>query len=172
MNKVVQKDKSVRIGFKNWFWWSIFLKSVQDFPKTCISALGQMHLFQKFTYSPIFLYRLAWRNGSIGIWKAAHFTAALRRNLRTSSPPFTAPRWRIFWTTTPCFCTGAAETSSADTGRQKAGTVSNLPTTQRSAGQASAAGKPDKRPSVRSAFAIWWKNLVPIFHLCFACEVW
>jgi transcriptional regulator with XRE-family HTH domain len=29
-----------------------------------------------------------------------------------------------------------------------------------------------KRPSVRSAFAIWWKTLVPIFHLCFACEVW
>ena len=50
----------------------------------------------------------------------------------------------------------------------KAGTVSNLPTTQRSAGQASAAGKTDKRPSVRSAFAIWWKTLVPIFHLCFA----
>ena len=66
----------------------------------------------------------------------------------------------------------AVDTSSADTGRQKAGTVSNLPTTQRSAGQASAAGKTDKRPSVRSAFAIWWKTLVPIFHLCFACEVW
>ena len=43
---------------------------------------------------------------------------------------------------------------------------------QRSAGQASAAGKVDKRPSVRSAFPIWWKTLVPIFHLCFACEVW
>lgn len=71
-----------------------------------------------------------------------------------------------------CFCTGAAETSSADTGRQKAGAVSSLPTMQRSAGQASAAGKVDKRPSVRSAFAIWWKTLVPIFHLCFACEVW
>ena len=39
-------------------------------------------------------------------------------------------------------------------------------------GQASAAGKTDKRPSVRGAFAIWWKTLVPIFHLCFACEVW
>ena len=48
----------------------------------------------------------AWRNGSIGIWKAAHFTAASRPNLRTSSPPFTVSRWRIFWTTTPCFCTG------------------------------------------------------------------
>ena len=95
-----------------------------------------------------------------------------RRSLRTSSPPFTASRWRIFWTTTPCFCTGAEETSSADTGRQKAGTVSSLPTMQRSAGQASAAGRVDKRPSVRSAFAIWWKTLVPIFHLCFACEVW
>ena len=71
-----------------------------------------------------------------------------------------------------CFCTGAEEPSSADTGRQKAGTVSSLPTTQRSAGQASAAGKVDKRPSVRSAFAIWWKTFVPIFHLCFACEVW
>ena len=35
---------------------------------------------------------------------------------------------------------------------------------------ASAAGKVDKRPSVRSAFAIWWKNLVPIFHLCCVCE--
>ena len=114
----------------------------------------------------------AWRNDSIGIWKAAHFTTALRRNLRTSSPPFTASRRRTFWTTTPCFCTGAAETSSADTGRQKAGAVSSLPTMQRSAGQASAAGKTDKRPSVRSAFAIWWKTLVPIFHLCFACEVW
>ena len=67
----------------------------------------------------------AWRNGSIGIWKAAHFTAALRRNLRTSSPPFTASRWKTFWTTTPCSCTGAAETSSADTGSQKAGTVSS-----------------------------------------------
>ena len=55
---------------------------------------------------------------------------------------------------------------------EKAGTVSSLPTMQRSAGQASAAGKVDKRPSVRSAFAIWWKTLVPIFHLCFACEVW
>lgn len=54
----------------------------------------------------------------------------------------------------------------------KAGAVSCLPTMQRSAGQASAAGKVDKRPSVRSAFAIWWKTLVPIFHLCFACEVW
>ena len=73
----------------------------------------------------------AWRNGSIGIWKAAHFTAASRPNLRTSSPPFTASRWRIFWTTTPCFCTGAEETSSADTGRQKAGTVSSLPTMPR-----------------------------------------
>ena len=59
-----------------------------------------------------------------------------------------------------------------NTARSKAGTVSNLPATQRSAGQASAAGKTDKRPSVRSAFAIWWKTLVPIFHLCFACEVW
>ena len=55
---------------------------------------------------------------------------------------------------------------------QKAGAVSSLPTMRRSAGQASAAGKTDKRPSVRSAFAIWWKTLVPIFHLCFACEVW
>ena len=91
---------------------------------------------------------------------------------RASSPPFTASRWRTFWTTTPCFSTGAAETSSADTGSQKAGTVSSLPTMQRSAGQASAAGRVDKRPSVRSAFAIWWKTLVPIFHLCFACEVW
>ena len=112
------------------------------------------------------------QNGFSGLRKAAHFTAALRRNLRTSSPPFTVSRWRIFWTTTPCFCTGAEEPSSADTGRQKAGTVSSLPTVQRSAGQASAAGKADKRPSVRSAFAIWWKTLVPIFHLCFACEVW
>ena len=43
----------------------------------------------------------AWRNGSIGIWKAAHFTAASRRSWRTSSPPFTASRWRTFWTTTP-----------------------------------------------------------------------
>ena len=51
-------------------------------------------------------------------------------------------------------------------------TVSSLPTMQRSAGQASAAWKAGKRPSVRSAFAIWWKTLVPIFHLCFACEVW
>ena len=67
---------------------------------------------------------------------------------------------------------GGAFPSSADTGRQKAGTVSSLPTMQRSAGQASAAGRVDKRPSVRSAFAIWWKTLVPIFHLCFACEVW
>ena len=56
--------------------------------------------------------------------------------------------------------------------RQKAGAVSSLPTMQRSAGQASAAGRVDKRPSVRSAFAIWWKTLVPIFHLCCACEVW
>lgn len=70
------------------------------------------------------------------------------------------------------FLHGAAETSSADTGRQKAGTVSSLPTMQRSAGQASATGKVDKRSSVKSAFAIWWKTLVPIFHLCFACEVW
>ena len=77
----------------------------------------------------------AWRNGSIRIWKAAHFTAASRPNLRTSSPPFTASRWRIFWTTTPCFCTGAAETSSTDTGRQKAGAVSSLPTCK---------GQPDK----------------------------
>ena len=105
----------------------------------------------------------AWRNGSIRIWKAAHFAAASRPNLRTSSPPFTVSRWRTFWTTTPCFCTGAAEPSSADTGRQKAGIASNLPATQRSAGQTSAAGKTDKRPSVRSAFAIWWKTLVPIF---------
>ena len=33
---------------------------------------------------------------------------------------------------------------------------------QRSAGQASAAGKTDKRPSVRGAFAFWWKTLIPI----------
>ena len=99
-------------------------------------------------------------------------SGAFHRSLRTSSPPFTASQWRIFWTTTPCFCTGAEEPFSADTGRQKAGTVSNLPTTQRSAGQASAAGRPDRKPSVRGAFAIWWKTLVPIFHLCFACEVW
>ena len=66
----------------------------------------------------------------------------------------------------------AVDTSSADTGRQKAGAVSSLPTMQRSAGQESAAGKVDKRPSVRSAFAIWWIPLVPIFHPCFACEVW
>ena len=112
------------------------------------------------------------QNGFSGLRKAAHFTAALRRNLRTSSPPFTVSRWRTFWTTTPCFCTGAEEPSSADTGRQKAGAVSSLPTMQRSAGQASAAGKVDKRPSVRSAFAIWWKTLVPIFFLCCACEVW
>ena len=84
---------------------------------------------------------------------------------RASSPPFTASRWRTFWTTTPCFSTGAAETSSADTGSQKAGTVSSLPTTQRSAGQASAAGKTDKRPSVRGTFAFWWKTLIPIFLL-------
>ena len=71
-----------------------------------------------------------------------------------------------------CFCTGAAETSSADTGRQKAGAVSSLPTMPRSAGQVFAAGKTDKRPSVRGAFAFWWKTLIPIFHLCFACEVW
>ena len=67
---------------------------------------------------------------------------------------------------------GAAEFFSGNTARSKAGTVSSLPTMQRSAGQASAAGRVDKRPSVRSAFAIWWKTLVPIFHLCFACEVW
>ena len=109
-----------------------------------------------------------WRS----IWKSVHFTAASRRIWRTSSPPFTASRWRTFWTTTPCFCTGATETFSADTGRQRAGTVSSFPTTQRSAEQASAAGKADKRPSVRSAFPIWWKTLVPIFHPCFACEVW
>lgn len=70
------------------------------------------------------------------------------------------------------FRTGAAETSSADTGRQRDGTVSSLPTMQRSVGQASAAGKVDKRPSVRSAFAIWWKTLVPIFHPRFTCAVW
>ena len=72
----------------------------------------------------------------------------------------------------PVSAPGRRSCSAADTGKQKAGTVSSLPTTQRSAGQASAAGKVDKRPSVRSAFAIWWKTLVPIFHLCFACEVW
>ena len=44
---------------------------------------------------------------------------------------FAASRWRTFWTTTPCFSTGAVETSSADTGRQKAGTVSSLPTMPR-----------------------------------------
>ena len=114
----------------------------------------------------------AWKNGSIGIWKAAHFTAALRRNLRTSSPPFSASQWRTFWTTTPCFCTGAAETSSADTGKQKAGAVSSLPTMQRSAGQASAAGKADKRPSAKSVSGFWPKILGPIFFLCCACEVW
>ena len=71
------------------------------------------------------------QNGFSGLRKAAHFTAALRRNLRTSSPPFTVSRWRIFWTTTPCFCTGTEEPSSADTGRQKAGAVSSLPTMPR-----------------------------------------
>ena len=99
-------------------------------------------------------------------------SGAFHRSLRTSSPPFTASRWRIFWTTTPCFCTGAEEPSSADTGRQKAGTVSSLPTTQRSAGQASAAGKTDKRPSAKSVSGFWPKILGPIFHLYFACEVW
>ena len=46
------------------------------------------------------------RNGYTGIWKAAHFTAASRRSWRTSSPPFTVSRWRIFWTTTPVSAPG------------------------------------------------------------------
>ena len=66
----------------------------------------------------------------------------------------------------------AVDTSSADTGRQKAGTVSSLPTMQRSAGQASAAGRPDRKPSAKSVSGFWPKILGPIFFLCCACEVW
>lgn len=107
---------------------------------------------------------------TIAALKPGSFVAPSPSNWRTSSPPFTVSRWRIFWTTTPCFCTGAEEPSSADTGRQKAGTVSNLPTTQRSAGQASAAGKTDKRPSVRSALICWSRTLGTILLLCCICE--
>ena len=171
MNKVVQKDSlsgSVsKIGFGDPFFsraFKIFRKPVFRPSVRCIS----------FKNSPIlrFLYRWAWRNGSTKTLKAAISAGASPRRLRTSWLPSIPSRSKTFWMTTPCFSTGAVEISSADTGRQKAGTVSSLPTTQRSAGQASAAGKVDKRPSVRSAFAIWWKTLVPIFHLCFACEVW
>lgn len=66
----------------------------------------------------------------------------------------------------------AAEPSSADTGKQKAGAVSSLPTMQRSAGQASAAGRPDRKPSAKSVSGFWPKILGPIFFLCCACEVW
>ena len=69
-------------------------------------------------------------------------------------------------------CIENAILSPAHFGMEKRIHLFHAPTMQRSAGQASAAGKTDKRPSVRNTFAIWWKPLVPIFHLCFACEVW
>ena len=155
-------------------------------PHTTSEAQAFFHMYHSYSEITNPSDRMRWCRYSLGLlqkdvaamvgmeeWLYRDLESGnFRRRLRTSSPPFTASRWRIFWTTTPCFCTGAEEPSSAGTGRQKAGTVSSLPTMQRSAGQASAAGKVDKRPSVRSAFAIWWKTLVPIFHLCFACEVW
>ena len=64
-------------------------------------------------------------------------SGAFHRSLRTSSPPFTASQWRIFWTTTPCFCTGAEEPSSADTGRQRL---------EPSAACRPRKGQPDKHP--------------------------
>ena len=67
--------------------------------------------------------------------ESGDFTAASRPNLRTSSPPFTASRWRTFWTTTPCFCTGAAE--FPDTGRQRL---------EPSAACRPCKGQPDKHP--------------------------
>ena len=155
-------------------------------PHTTSEAQAFFHMYHSYSEITNPSDRMRWCRYSLGLlqkdvaamvgmeeWLYRDLeSGAFHRSLRTSSPPFTASRWRIFWTTTPCFCTGAEEPSSADTGRQKAGIVSSLPTTQRSVGQASAAGRADTRPSVRSAFAIWWKTLVPIFHLCFACEVW
>ena len=69
-------------------------------------------------------------------------------------------------------CIENAILSPAHFGMEKRIHLFHAPTMQRAAGQAAAAGKTDKRPSVRHTFAIWWKPLVPIFHLCFACEVW
>ncbi len=159
-------------------------------PHTTSEAQAFFHMYHSYADIPNPWDRLRWCRYSLGLlqkdvaamvgmeeWlyqdlESGNFAGASPRRLRTSWLPSIPSRSKTFWMTTPCFSTGAAETSSADTGRQKAGTVSSLPTMQRSAGQASAAGRVDKRPSVRSAFAIWWKTLVPIFHLCFACEVW
>ena len=114
----------------------------------------------------------AWKNGSTGTLKAAISAGASPWRLRISWLPSIPFQSKTFWMTTPCFSTGAAETSSADTGRQKAGTASSLPTTQRSAVPRFAHGRTVRNPSARSVSGFWLKILGPIFFLCCACEVW
>ena len=107
---------------------------------------------------------------TIAALKPGSFVAPSPSNWRTSSPPFTASRWKTFWMTTPCFSTGAAETSSADTGRQKAGTVSSLPTTRRSAAPRFAHGRTVRNPSATSVLICWSRTLGTILLLCCICE--
>ncbi len=114
----------------------------------------------------------AWKNGSTGTLKAAISAGASPRRLRTSWLPSIPFRSKTFWMTTPCFSTGAEGLFSENTAMPKAGIASSLPTTPRLAGQAFAAGRPDRKPSVKSVSSFWPKILGPIFFLCCACEVW
>ena len=114
----------------------------------------------------------AWKNGSTRTLKAAISAEASPQRLRTGWPTSTLSRSKTFWMTTPCFSTGAEEFFSGNTVRPKVGIGSSLLTTQRSAGQASAAGRPGRKQSVKSASGFWLKILGPIFFLCCACEVW
>ena len=100
--------------------------------------------------------------------------AALRRNLRTSSPPFTASRWRTFWTTTPPLLLhrGGGDFPSADTGRQRAGTVRQLADHAKVGRTSIRCWESDKRPSVRSVNHLV-ENLGSDFpSMLAACEGW
>lgn len=70
----------------------------------------------------------------------------------------------------PVSAPGAEEPSSADTGRQKAGTVSSLPTMQRSAVPRFAHGRTVRNPSATSVLICWSRTLGTILLLCCICE--
>ena len=114
----------------------------------------------------------AWKNGSTRTLKAAISAEASPQRLRTGWPTSTLSRSKTFWMTTPCFSTGAEGLFSGNTVRPKVGTGSSLLSTPKLAGQAFAAGRPGRKRSVKSVSGFWPKILGPIFHLCFACEVW
>mgnify|MGYP000624047037 CR=1 FL=1 len=71
-----------------------------------------------------------------------------------------------------CFCTGAAEPSSADTGRQKAGIASNLPTCQGRQDKHSLLGKRTKDHQSEVLLPSGGKPWFRFSIYAFACEVW